>query len=78
MTRHKKPKISVAFGHENFNLVLNMMIGIQMAVKSINTADDYVIGAKDFKLKYYFELLPRRAGSEKSTFKVCKFYDYAP
>ncbi len=49
-----------------------------MAVKSINTADDYVIGTKDFKLKYYFELLPRRAGSEKFTFKVCKFYDYAP
>lgn len=54
------------------------MIGIQMAIKSINTADDYVLVNKDFKLKYYFELLPRRTGSEKTTFKVCKFYDYAP
>lgn len=32
-----------------------------MAVSSINIADDYEVGIKDFKLKYYFELLPRRA-----------------
>ena len=32
-----------------------------MAVSSINVADDYEVGPKDFKLKYYFELLPRRA-----------------
>ncbi|CAK85945.1 unnamed protein product (macronuclear) [Paramecium tetraurelia] len=74
----KKPKISVSFGHENFNLVLNMMIGIQMAVSSINVADDYEVGPKDFKLKYYFELLPRRAQGDKSSFKVCQFFDYAP
>ncbi|CAD8181185.1 unnamed protein product [Paramecium octaurelia] len=74
----KKPKISVSFGHENFNLVLNMMIGIQMAVSSINIADDYEVGPKDFKLKYYFELLPRRAQGDKSSFKVCQFFDYAP
>lgn len=56
----KKPKISVTFGHANFNLVLNMMIGVQMAVNSINLGDFYEITAKDFKVKYYFELLPRR------------------
>ena len=33
---------------------------------------------KDFKVKYYFELIPKRSVGEKSTFKVCKFSDYAP
>lgn len=42
-----------------------------MAVNSINVADDYEVGNKDFRLKYYFELLPRRAQSDKSSFKVC-------
>ena len=49
-----------------------------MAVNSINIADDYEVSHKDFKLKYYFELLPRRAQSDKSSFKVCQFFDYAP
>jgi len=33
---------------------------------------------KDFKLKYYFELVPRRTSGEKNAFKICKFFDYAP
>lgn len=38
------------------------MIGIQMAVKSVNALSDYEVTQKDFKLKYYFELMPKRAG----------------
>ena len=55
---------SVSFGDENFNLVLNMMIGIRMAVKSIFMSNDYVLSNKDFKLKYYFELIPRRTKND--------------
>ena len=49
-----------------------------MAVKSVNALSDYEVSLKDFKLKYYFELMPKRTGNEKTTFKVCKFFDYAP
>lgn len=49
-----------------------------MAVKSVNALSDYEVNLKDFKLKYYFELMPKRTGNEKATFKVCKFFDYAP
>ena len=49
----------VFLGHENWNFVLNMMLGIQMASKSVVVFKDYPLAAKDFKLKYYFELIPR-------------------
>jgi 1-phosphatidylinositol-4-phosphate 5-kinase len=69
----------VLFGHQNWNLVLNMMLGIQKAVKSVSNfleAGDFA--NKEFKVKYYFELIPKRIGYEKSSFKICKFQDYAP
>ncbi|CAD8049461.1 unnamed protein product [Paramecium sonneborni] len=78
INKKRKTALSVQFGHQNWNLVLNMMIGIQMAVKSVNALSDYEVNLKDFKLKYYFELMPKRTGNEKATFKVCKFFDYAP
>ena len=55
-----------------------MMLGIRMAVKSVFMENDYKITPKDFKVKFYFELLPKRTGNEKSTLKICKFFDYAP
>lgn len=39
--------------------VLNMMLGVQMAVKSAILIGGYRIQPKDFELKYYFELIPR-------------------
>lgn len=33
---------------------------------------------KDFKVRYYFELIPRRSGNISETYKIFKFYDYAP
>ncbi len=50
-----------------------------MAVKSVSSIlDKNALTSKDFKLKYYFELLPKRTGGEQTPFKVCKFSDYAP
>lgn len=49
----------VFLGHENWNFVLNMMLGIQMAAKSVIFSKDFSLAPKDFKLKYCFELIPR-------------------
>ena len=49
-----------------------------MAVRSVNLISNYILHDKDFKQKYYFEILPRRIGTDKSTLKACKFYDYSP
>ena len=55
----------VFFGDDNWNMVLNMMIGIQMAVRSVRGFQEMICEEpKDFELKYYFELVPRRFGGE--------------
>lgn len=55
-----------------------MMIGIQMAVKSVNAVQEFDVSERDFRLKFYFELMPKRSGHEHIQPKICKFYDYAP
>lgn len=45
----------VFFGDDNWNMVLNMMIGIQMAVRSVKGYQEMIYEEpKDFELKYYF------------------------
>ncbi len=56
---HKKVKTTegnmVFFGDDNWNMVLNMMIGIQMAVRSVRGYQEMIYEEpKDFELKYYF------------------------
>lgn len=64
----------IFFGDNDWNLALNMMIGIQSAVRSaafINKMED------DAHKEYYFSLVPRRFGAQNSP-KICDFIDYAP
>ena len=88
------PKGKLVFlGHENWNFVLNMMLGIQMAAKSVVWVKEYSLSPKDFTLKFSYELIPRyfpyiykvtnnnfirRIKNSKDTTKICKFFDYAP
>lgn len=45
----------IFLGDDNWNLVLNMMIGIQMAVRSVRGFQEMIYEEpKDFGLKYYF------------------------
>jgi len=67
----------VSFGHQNWNLVLNMMLGIQTAVKSVVERAENVTN-KDFKVKFIFELVPKRTSVTKDSVKICTFFDYAP
>jgi 1-phosphatidylinositol-4-phosphate 5-kinase len=80
LTAHRLKKTEgkmVFFGDAQWNLVLNMMIGIQMAIKSIQ---GYTGPPADFRLKYYFELIPKRFAGDKlrNNVAICKFTDYAP
>lgn len=67
--QHKNEKFKktamVLIGHQNWNLVVNMMMGIQMAVKSASSILDKNVSDHDYKLKYYFELLPKRQVGEQ-------------
>lgn len=61
MTSHNVPhsRSIVFIGHKNWNLALNMMIGLQMTVKSVMSFHDYELQPKDFKLRQYFQLIPK-------------------
>lgn len=65
------------FGDSNWNLTLNMMIGIEMSVKAASYEEVEGQPPIDFYQKYFFELIPRRFGSENNP-KILKFIDYAP
>jgi len=63
--------------HENFNMVVNMMIGIK---KSVDSALDFPLiktTDKDYTLRCQYEIAPYRTESVDSV-KACTFYDYAP
>lgn len=69
----------VFIGDQNWNLVLNMMIGIQMAVRSVKGLQQMIYEQpKDFGLKYYFEIIPRKFGDENYNSTIYSFTDYAP
>ena len=67
----------ITFGHDNWNLVLNMMLGIRNSVKSLMHEEISAIEREDFDSKYYFELVPKRT-ADTSRLKLYHFFDFAP
>lgn len=49
----------VFLGHAHWDLVVYMMTGLQMATKSLVSPSYFDLHPRDFKIKYYFEILPR-------------------
>jgi hypothetical protein len=88
--RHRKrhrllgPKkgLAVHFGHENWNMVLSMMIGIRMSVGRSRHEAAREIQPVDFQMKEKFSILPRLANvfdtSVGKRVAMTRFYDYAP
>jgi 1-phosphatidylinositol-4-phosphate 5-kinase len=74
--------IAVHFGHENWNMVLNMMIGIRLAVGRVSFEMDRPVQAIDFNVKDKFSIVPQMCNildskvSDKIT--ITRFIDYAP
>ena len=61
--KKEKPKykknISVYFGHENWNLVLNLMIGIRTSVKELFVANNN-LKDEDFNERRVYDLISCR------------------
>jgi len=74
-----KKGLAVHFGHENWNMVLSMMIGIRMSVGRISSRE---LCPVDFIIKEKFNIIPRMANifdSEVSKrVTMTRFIDYAP
>jgi 1-phosphatidylinositol-4-phosphate 5-kinase len=64
---------SIRWGNNDWNLIMNMMIGIQKSVSVVNTSLPSDVSTKEFLEKTKHKLLPVK--SSKYTYK---FTDYAP
>jgi len=77
-----KKGLAVHFGHENWNMVLSMMIGIRMSVGRIKHEMNRELTPVDFIMKEKFSIIPRMANifdSEVSKrVTMTRFIDYAP
>eukprot|EP00917_Polyrhabdina_sp_WS-2016_P010840 GHVP01023803.1.p1 GENE.GHVP01023803.1~~GHVP01023803.1.p1 ORF type:complete len:497 (-),score=61.49 GHVP01023803.1:2516-4006(-) len=74
------PGFRVYFGHESWNMVLNMMVGIRLAAARSMAEPSRGIEAYDYVMKEKFSILPRsrRLENIKQTYEAVRFIDYAP
>eukprot|EP00928_Gymnodinium_smaydae_P023640 TRINITY_DN19433_c0_g1_i1.p1 TRINITY_DN19433_c0_g1~~TRINITY_DN19433_c0_g1_i1.p1 ORF type:complete len:806 (+),score=184.75 TRINITY_DN19433_c0_g1_i1:62-2479(+) len=77
-----KKGLAVHFGHENWNMVISMMLGIRLAVGRVQNEIPRDIGPVDFIMKEKFSIAPRLANIFDSTISqkvaLTRFIDYAP
>ncbi len=77
-----KKGLAVHFGHESWNMVLNMMVGIRLAVGRASYEINRPVQSIDFDVKDKFSIVPQLTNfldaqvSTKVT--VTRFIDYAP
>jgi hypothetical protein len=74
--------LAVHFGHESWNMVLNMMIGIRLAVGRASFEIDRPLQSIDFNVKDKFSIVPQLTNFLDSKISskvfVTRFIDYAP
>lgn len=77
-----KKGLAVHFGHESWNMVLSMMIGIRMSVYRCQTEILRELQPVDFIMKEKFTLLPRVANilddDISKRMSLTRFIDFAP
>lgn len=77
-----KKGLAVHFGHENWNMVVSMMIGIRMAVGRVRHEVTRELAPVDFIMKEKFSIIPRLANIFDSAVSkrvtMTRFIDYAP
>ena len=65
--------------HKDWNLVINMMIGVYKAIRAVWDADDHIPTANDYKIKDVFQLNYDRSIDEREQLKgTCSFSNYSP
>lgn len=72
--------LAVHFGHESWNMMLNMMVGIRLAAGRANNEPKRKIEPYDFIMKEKFSILPRAVNilANKDQLRAVRFIDYAP
>ena len=77
-----KKGLAVHFGHENWNMVLSMMLGIRLAVGRAGYEINRPLTSIDFAVKDKFSIVPQLSNfldsKISSKVRVTRFIDYAP
>eukprot|EP01054_Gregarina_sp_Poly1_P011196 Gregarina_sp_Poly_1__11195@NODE_916_length_5724_cov_311_910553_g651_i0_p1_GENE_NODE_916_length_5724_cov_311_910553_g651_i0NODE_916_length_5724_cov_311_910553_g651_i0_p1_ORF_typecomplete_len1136_score166_09PIP5K/PF01504_18/0_00028_NODE_916_length_5724_cov_311_910553_g651_i023165414 len=72
----------VHFGHESWNMVLNMMVGIRLAAARASVEPMRSVEPYDFLMKEKFSILPKAshvvAKLSRYNYSAVRFIDYAP
>jgi 1-phosphatidylinositol-4-phosphate 5-kinase len=71
------PRNLVHPGHQSFNIVFNIMLGIKKSVDATLDIPLIHITDKDFLIKCKYEIAPYRTEANDNV-KACTFFDYAP
>ena len=67
-------KSFIHIGHDNWNLVLHMMLGVGKSVKNIMHEEAFDLIENDFSKRYFYELVTKKT----KNVNVYEFYDFSP
>ncbi|KEP60563.1 UNVERIFIED_CONTAM: phosphatidylinositol-4-phosphate 5-kinase [Hammondia hammondi] len=74
--------LAVHFGHENWDTVINIMVGIRLAAGRASSEPQRAIERYDFVMKEKFSILPNtgmvKSISDRRSLFAVRFVDYAP
>ena len=65
-----KDKSFIHIGHDNWNLVLHMMLGIRQSVRNVMHEEVFELLEADFQRKYCYELVAKKTKNMKKLFKI--------
>ena len=68
--------MNIFFGHEQWNLVLNMMIGMRTSLNNIYGSNS--LSEKDFTMTGTYNLVKVKRLNDNTSNHISIFYDYAP
>ncbi len=72
---YKTPSKSfIHIGHENWNLVLHMMLGARQSAMNVRHEEVFDLLDQDFERKYRYELIAKKT----KNMKLFEFYDFSP
>jgi 1-phosphatidylinositol-4-phosphate 5-kinase len=67
-------KSFIHIGHDNWNLVLHMMMGVRQSVNNVKNEEAFELVDQDFERKYCYELIAKKT----KNMRLFEFYDFSP
>lgn len=76
LSKKASNKAFIHIGHDNWNLVLHMMLGVRQSVRNVMHEEVFELIDQDFDRKYCYELVSKKTKEMRA--RVYEFYDFSP